>query len=33
MDGDPLADLNVMTEPETNLRVIMKDGVIYKNTL
>ena len=33
MDGDPLADLRVMTEPETNLRVIMKDGVIYKNTL
>ena len=33
MDGDPLADLSVMTEPETNLRVIMKDGVIYKNTL
>jgi len=29
MDGDPLADLRVMTEPETNLRVIMKDGVIY----
>ena len=33
MDGDPLADLSVMTEPETNLRIIMKDGVIYKNTL
>ena len=33
MDGDPLADVSVMTEPETNLRVIMKNGVIYKNTL
>ena len=33
MDGDPLADLSVMTEPEANLRIIMKGGVIYKNSL
>lgn len=33
MDGDPLDDLSVMTQPDTNLRVIMKNGVIHKNTL
>ena len=33
MDGDPLDDLSVMTQPDTNLRVIIKDGVIHKNTL
>ena len=33
LDGDPLADVSVMTEPEANLRIIMKGGVIYKNTL
>ncbi|MCY3719429.1 MAG: amidohydrolase family protein [Anaerolineaceae bacterium] len=33
LEGDPLADLGVMAEPETNLRLIMKGGVIYKNSL
>lgn len=33
MDGNPLEDTTVLTQPETNLRIIMKDGNIYKNTL
>ena len=32
-EGNPLQDLSVMTEPETNLRLIMKAGNVYKNTL
>ena len=31
--GDPLADLSLLAGPERNLSVIMKDGVIHKNTL
>jgi imidazolonepropionase-like amidohydrolase len=33
VDGDPLADLRVLTDPQRNLKVIMKDGVLYKNEL
>jgi imidazolonepropionase-like amidohydrolase len=33
IDGDPIADLNLIADPEKNLNVIMKDGRIYKNTL
>ena len=33
VDGDPLADLRVLTDPRRNLKVIMKDGVLYKNEL
>lgn len=33
VDGDPLADLAVLTEPDKNLRLIMKDGAIYKTDL
>lgn len=33
VDGNPLADIRLLEDPETNLRFIMKDGVIYKNTL
>lgn len=33
MDGNPLDDLEVLQDPENNLRIIMKDGVIYKNTI
>lgn len=33
LEGDPLVDLGVMAEPETNLRLIMKGGAIYKNSL
>lgn len=32
VDGNPLEDLTAVTDPE-NLRIIMKDGAIYKNTL
>lgn len=32
VDGDPLADLWLIADP-ANLRVIMKDGTLYKNTL
>ena len=32
VDGNPLEDLDAVTDPE-NLRIIMKDGVIYKNAL
>jgi imidazolonepropionase-like amidohydrolase len=33
IDGNPLENIEVMTDPESNFRIIMKDGVIYKNTL
>ena len=33
VDGDPLTDLRVMTDPQRNLKVIMKDAVLYKNEL
>jgi imidazolonepropionase-like amidohydrolase len=33
LDGNPLEDISVMTRPEENLRIIMKGGVTYKNTL
>lgn len=33
VEGNPLEDLALVADPETNFRVIMKDGVIYKNTL
>jgi len=33
VDGDPLADLSLLANPEQNLPVIMKDGVIHKNAL
>jgi imidazolonepropionase-like amidohydrolase len=32
VDGNPLDDLSAVTDPD-NLKVIMKDGVIFKNTL
>jgi imidazolonepropionase-like amidohydrolase len=31
--GNPLEDIKVMMDPEANLKLIMKDGKIYKNTL
>lgn len=31
IEGDPLTDLRVMLDPRKNLKLIMKDGVIYKN--
>jgi len=33
IDGNPLKDIEIMTNPAKNYRVIMKDGVIYKNSL
>ena len=33
VDGNPLDDIELMVDPATNFRLIMKDGVIYKNTL
>lgn len=31
-DGDPRTGLDFLTEPEANLRIIMKDGRIYKDS-
>ena len=33
VEGDPLADIRLIEDPERNFRIIMKDGVIYKNGL
>jgi hypothetical protein len=33
IDGNPLEDLSILTEPERNIVVIMKDGVSQKNTV
>ncbi|HLR82813.1 MAG TPA: amidohydrolase family protein [Paenalcaligenes sp.] len=32
-DGDPTKDIDFVSDPEKNFHIIMKDGVIYKNTL
>ena len=33
VDGDPIEDINVLTNPADKLLIVMKDGRIYKNTL
>ena len=33
VDGNPLEDIALVTDPERNFLIIMKDGRIYKNTL
>ncbi len=33
VDGDPLADITLVADPENKFLVIMKDGKIYKNSL
>lgn len=33
VDGNPLADLAVLMNPQKNLKFIMKDGAVYKNEL
>ncbi len=33
VDGNPLKDIRVLEDPENTLRIIMKDGKIYKNTV
>ena len=31
INGNPLKDISILTRPEENLALIMKDGKIYKN--
>jgi len=31
VNGDPIADLNLLADPANNLAIIMKDGVIFKD--
>ena len=33
VEGDPLSDIKLITRPQENFRVIVKDGRIYKNTI
>jgi imidazolonepropionase-like amidohydrolase len=33
VEGNPLRDLTILTNPQKNLKLIMKGGVIYKNEL
>ncbi|BDU16452.1 metal-dependent hydrolase family protein [Lysobacter auxotrophicus] len=33
VEGDPLSDIRIITRPQQNFRVIVKDGRIYKNTI
>jgi imidazolonepropionase-like amidohydrolase len=33
VDGNPLVDLGILVDPQRNLKIVMKAGVIYKNTL
>ena len=33
VDGDPVANIKLIEDPAKNFLVIMKDGVIYKNTV
>lgn len=33
VDGNPLKNIKLVEDPETNFVLIMKDGVIYKNTM
>jgi len=33
VDGDPIADIGLLAYPEKNLKIIMKDGRIYKDTV
>ena len=33
VDGDPLAELDVLLAPQKNLKLIMKAGTLYKNEL
>lgn len=32
VNGNPLEDISILTEPDKNLSLIMKDGKIHKNT-
>ena len=33
VEGNPLEDITLLSDPEKNFKVIMKDGKVYKNTL
>jgi imidazolonepropionase-like amidohydrolase len=33
VDGDPIANINLLEDPAKNLLVIMKDGKVFKNTV
>jgi imidazolonepropionase-like amidohydrolase len=33
VDGNPLENLDLLSNPDKNFKSIMKDGVIYENTL
>jgi imidazolonepropionase-like amidohydrolase len=33
VDGDPIANIELIADPGRNLVVIMKDGTLYKNSL
>ncbi len=33
VDGDPIANLDLIGDPAKNFKIIMKGGVVYKNTL
>ena len=33
VDGNPLEDIEVLVDHEAGIKLIMKDGVIYKNAL
>lgn len=33
VDGDPIANINLVADPAKNFLVIMKDGKVYKNTV
>jgi hypothetical protein len=33
VNGNPLENMSVMTDPEVNFDLIMKDSVIYMNTI
>ena len=33
VEGNPLENINLIADPANNFKIIMKDGVIYKNTL
>lgn len=33
VDGDPLADIQLIADPHKNFLVIMKDGKLYKNSV
>jgi imidazolonepropionase-like amidohydrolase len=33
VEGNPLVDVSILSDPDNSLKLIMKDGIIYKNAL